>query len=76
MTIIVQYIAEDRKFTQKMAEFADITTPDLIDNPKFWLLDDKKGTYALPRSRPDANQSVAAHQTRPACLLELRSLLL
>lgn len=38
-----RYIAEDRKFTQKMAEFADITTPDLIDNPKFWLLDDKKG---------------------------------
>jgi hypothetical protein len=69
---LLQYIAEDRKFTQKMAEFADITTPDLIDNPKFWLLDDKKGTYAHALTQTKALQ----HQTCPACSLELRSLLL
>jgi hypothetical protein len=48
---LAQYIAEDRKFTQKMVEFADITTSDLIDNPKFWLLDDKKGTHTYASTR-------------------------
>lgn len=65
---LLQYIAEDRKFTQKMAEFADITTPDLIDNPKFWLLDDKKGTYAHALTRTKALQHTKlARPAHPHC---------
>lgn len=42
-----QYLSEDCKFKIKMAEFDDISTSDIIDNPKFWLLDDKLSTVSF-----------------------------